>query len=115
MTGVFAQWQPHYAAYGVATFPVEDKRPCVTHWQRIGLPASRQLALKFADADAFGFQCGPRSRITIIDIDSKDECIVGEAESYGQGSWQVRFFPVCANSGGRCLSKYRSLQDRAAG
>jgi primase-like protein len=38
-----------------------------------------QLAIKFADADAFGFQCGKTNRITLIDIDSRDERIVGEA------------------------------------
>jgi hypothetical protein len=45
----------------------------------VGLKGSSQLVLKFADADAFGFQCGKANRITLIDIDSRDERIVGEA------------------------------------
>ena len=76
MTGVFAEWQPRYAKHSVATFPVENKVPCVRNWQKMGLPASSQLAIKFPDADAFGFQCGKSSRITLIDIDSRDEGVV---------------------------------------
>jgi bifunctional DNA primase/polymerase-like protein len=51
----------------------------VRHWQKVGLKGSSQLAMKFADADAFGFQCGKRSRITLIDVDSRDQRTVGEA------------------------------------
>jgi hypothetical protein len=79
MSGVFAEWQPRYAEHGVATFPVENKIPCVRHWQKVGLRGSTQLALKFADANAFGFQCGKHSGITLVDIDSRDKCMVGEA------------------------------------
>jgi hypothetical protein len=79
MYGLFADWQPRYAAHRVATFPVRDKRPCIRGWQKVGLPGSAQLAMKFADANAFGFQCGARSRITLIDIDSPNEGVVGEA------------------------------------
>ena len=79
MVGLFAEWQPRYAAHRVATFPVDGKRPRVRAWDRVGLRGSAQLAMKFADADAFGFQCGKRSRITLVDIDSRDERIVGEA------------------------------------
>jgi hypothetical protein len=45
----------------------------------VGLNGSSQLAMKFADADAFGFQCGKRNRITLIDVDSRDEGVVREA------------------------------------
>ena len=79
MSGVFAEWQPRYAQHRVATFPVENKIPCVRNWKKVGLKASTQLALKFATADAFGFQCGKASKITLIDIDSRDEGVVGEA------------------------------------
>ncbi len=75
----FAEWQPRYAEQGVATFPVEDKRPCVQGWQNVGLRGSAQLALKFPEAEALGFQCGPRNRITLVDIDSADDTIVAEA------------------------------------
>jgi hypothetical protein len=35
--------------------------------------------MKFAQAEAFGFQCGSRNRITLIDIDSSDPSLVKEA------------------------------------
>lgn len=79
MTGVFSEWQPRYAEHGVATFPVKDKRPRIRNWQKVGLNGSSQLAMKFADADQFGFQCGERNRITLIDIDSREERVVAEA------------------------------------
>src|SRR5262245_48884495 len=86
MSGIFAEWQPRYAERGVATFPVSGiKVPRVLNWQKVGLKGSAQLALKFADADAFGFQCGRRNRITLVDIDSPDEQVVGEAiELFGE-------------------------------
>jgi Bifunctional DNA primase/polymerase, N-terminal/Primase C terminal 1 (PriCT-1) len=86
VTGVFAEWQPRYAEHRVATFPVENKRPCVRNWQKVGLKGSSQLAIKFADADEFGFQCGKSNRITLIDIDSRDERIVGGAVKLFGGS-----------------------------
>jgi Bifunctional DNA primase/polymerase, N-terminal len=79
VTGIFAEWQPRYAKHRVATFLVENKRPCIQHWQKVGLRGSSQLAMKFSDADAFGFQCGKANRITLIDIDSRDEGAVREA------------------------------------
>ena len=79
MTGAFAEWQARYAEHRVATFPVENKRPCIRNWQKVGLRGSSQLAMKFTEADAFGFQCGKPNRITLIDVDSRDERIVGEA------------------------------------
>ena len=79
MSGIFSEWQPRYAAHNVATFPVEDKRPRVRGWQNVGLYGSAQLALKFRDADALGFKCGARNRITVIDIDTNDEGVVEEA------------------------------------
>jgi hypothetical protein len=79
MSGIFSKWQPRYAKHAVATFPVEDKVPCVCHWQKVGLKGSAQLALKFPEAQAFGFKCGARNRITVIDIDTNDEGVVEEA------------------------------------
>ena len=78
MSGVFADWQPLYAEHGIATFPVENKIPR-EKLAEVGLDGSSQLALKFPDADAFGFQCGARNRITLIDIDSDGENVVAEA------------------------------------
>ena len=82
MSGVFAEWQPRYAEHGVATFPVENKIPRVRSWQKLGLNGSSQLAMKFPDADAFGFQCGARNRITLIDIDSDDVNVVARPSSW---------------------------------
>jgi hypothetical protein len=54
ITGTFAEWQPQYAAHGIATFPVAivdgDKRPAIKGYMRAGLRASEQLAIKFASA-----------------------------------------------------------------
>jgi hypothetical protein len=92
MTGAFAQWQPRYAEHGVATFPVAaNKRPAVKHWQRIGLRGSEQLAIKFADADAFGVVMGRRNRISVLDVDSNDERLLADALArHGQTPFVVR-------------------------
>jgi hypothetical protein len=82
---VFADWQPVYAKHGVATFPVQvtpdnQKKPLVVGYLKTGLRGSGQLALKFADARSFGFACGSRNRLTVIDMDSTDSAIVDEGE-----------------------------------
>jgi Bifunctional DNA primase/polymerase, N-terminal len=79
MSRAFAEWQPQYAEQVVATFPVKDKKPCVRGWQSVGLNGSSQLALKFPEAEAFGFQCGKHSGITVVDIDCPEERAVEEA------------------------------------
>ena len=69
----FRDWQPRYAAHGIATFPVrvgdDGKVPAIRGWQRVGLPGSVKLGRKFADADAFGFCPGRASGLTILDVD----------------------------------------------
>jgi Bifunctional DNA primase/polymerase, N-terminal len=83
--GLFSRWQPHYAAHNIATFPVlitaKAKRPAVTNYGKVGLPGSAELAGKrqFADANAFGFMTGPRSNITVLDVDTTDEQILADA------------------------------------
>jgi hypothetical protein len=83
-TPAFAEWQGRYAAHGVAIFPVAiadgDKRPAIRGWQHVGLRGAEQLVLKFADAQSFGFACGRRNRLTIVDMDSTDDAIVREGE-----------------------------------
>src|SRR5262249_37149172 len=80
--GVFQTFQPEYAAHRIATFPVDaDKRPAVRGYPRMGLHASRELACKFADAPALGFMCGRRSGVTVLDIDTSDECLVADVLS----------------------------------
>jgi Bifunctional DNA primase/polymerase, N-terminal len=73
MAGVFATAQPKYAALGIATFPFDateqvKRGPLVSHYSRMGLPASRQMALRFPDAPGLA---GARNRFTIVDIDEK--------------------------------------------
>jgi hypothetical protein len=80
MTGLFANWQPRYAECGIATFPVREKRPAVRGYLKIGMRASRQFALKFPIADAFGLACR-RSRITVLDVDAPDERLLADAMS----------------------------------
>src|SRR5829696_3773107 len=100
--GAFAKWQPVYAEYGIATFPVlvegKVKKPLIKHFQSVGLNGSRELARKFATAESFGFILGHRSRITVLDIDTPDERILADALDRhgpsplivrsGRGHWQ---------------------------
>jgi hypothetical protein len=76
MAGIFATAQPKYAALGIATFPFdateEVKRgPLVTNYQRMGLPASSQMALRFPDAPGIAAMAGPRNKLAVIDIDER--------------------------------------------
>ena len=79
----FAQWQPIYAEHRIATFPVEvvgiDKKPMISHYDKVGLRGSKQLAFKFTDADMLGFMCGPRSKLTVLDVDTRDQAELGRA------------------------------------
>ena len=85
--GGFGRWQPKYAAYGIATFPVNfvpkpdgrvDKVPAVRNYQRFGLKASKAIAQRFADARGIGFMTGPRSKVTVGDIDVADEKVLAD-------------------------------------
>ena len=81
--GVFSEWQPHYAERRIATFPVNaDKKPAIRRWNQITLRGSARLAERFHEADAFGFQLGPKSQITALDVDSQDEAILADALNY---------------------------------
>jgi Bifunctional DNA primase/polymerase, N-terminal/Primase C terminal 1 (PriCT-1) len=95
--GLFSRRQPQYAAHNIATFPVliteEAKRPAVTNYGKVGLPGSAELASKrqFEDANAFGFMTGPRSKITVLDVDTTDETILANAlDQHGQSPLVVR-------------------------
>lgn len=99
MAGIFATWQPEYAARGIATFPytasnVDRRQPLVGNYTRMGLPASRQIALKFPDADGLAFMAGARSKITVIDIDARgaeaDRLLSDAMRRYGQASLVTR-------------------------
>jgi Bifunctional DNA primase/polymerase, N-terminal/Primase C terminal 1 (PriCT-1) len=79
----FVEWQRDYAAKNVATFPMlitpEGKKPLVRHYQNIGLPASAQIARKFADAPGIGFMAGQRNRIAVLDIDEPGDKVLHKA------------------------------------
>ena len=73
----FRDWQPRYAAHGIATFPfaLATTARCLPSGAGSvdGLPGSVKLGRKFANSDAFGFCPGRRSRLTILDVDTNDE------------------------------------------
>jgi Bifunctional DNA primase/polymerase, N-terminal len=78
--GIFSKWQPRYAEYGIATFPVnEDKKPLIRGWQKVGRKGSAALTDKFQKADALGYLTGRRSKITVLDIDTREEKIAEDA------------------------------------
>src|ERR1700730_13883739 len=73
----FGQWQPRYAAAGLATFPVRidadnNKVPMVTGYLRTELRRSTEFARKFADATALGIVLG-RDHLMLADVDTRDE------------------------------------------
>jgi len=90
--GVFSEWQPHYAERRIATFPISaDKKPAIRRWNQITLKGSSRLAERFHDASAFGFQLGPKSRITALDVDTQDEAVLADAlNSHGPTPFIVR-------------------------
>jgi hypothetical protein len=71
MTGIFANPQPKYAALGIATFPFdateEIKRgPLVSHYNRMGLRASKQMAIRSPDAPGLAATSSPSSTSTSV-------------------------------------------------
>jgi len=93
MRGLFATYQPQYAAHGIATFPVDQahKRPMVRGYQKIGPRLSQTLAQRFPAADAFGFVVGEPSGITVIDIDTPDDRVLADVlDRHGQTPFVVR-------------------------
>jgi len=100
--GAFATWQPKYAEYGIATFPVSlegEKKPLVGGYLKLGLATSRRLAFRFPKSNAFGFALGQRSGIAVLDIDIPDERVLADAMSRhgatpvvvrtGSGNWHA--------------------------
>jgi len=95
----FAEYQPQYAERGIPTFPVKlvwneasgkyDKSPAVTNYRKMGRPASAAMAHKFPDAEAFGFCCGPRTKVTVIDYESMDAAREGN-HIFGESPLMVR-------------------------
>jgi hypothetical protein len=113
----FALWQPAYAERGIATFPVRDNKvPAIRGYQKVGLRGSRELAHKFADAGAFGFMCGPRSRVTVLDVDTGNEQVLADALGRrgatpilvltASGKWHAWYRH---NGEGRCIRPWPDL------
>ena len=74
MSGIFEGAQLIYAEHGIATFPVgPDKKPAITHYQRLGLRGSGQLVARHAHAIGLGFMSNARNRIAVLDYDDADE------------------------------------------
>jgi hypothetical protein len=99
MAGIFSTAQPEYAALGIATFPFdateEVKRgPMVSNYNRMGLPASKQMVLRFADAPGLAAMAGARNRFTIIDIDARgaagERLLADVQRQFGQSKVVVR-------------------------
>lgn len=77
----FADWQPEYAKHRIPIFPVAGKKPLVRGFLNTTPRRSVEFAKKFAGAVAFGFACGQRSGLTVVDMDSTDPAIVDEGEA----------------------------------
>jgi hypothetical protein len=92
VSGIFEGAQPIYAEHGIATFPVgPDKKPAITHYQRVGLPGSHQLVTKHAHAGGLGFMSNASNRIAVLDYDSTDERGFADAlDRYGDTPIKVR-------------------------
>lgn len=75
MNAIFASAVRGYADAGIATFPVggdDGKKPMVKRPQQFGIRGSLEIAPKFPNENV-GFWCGPRSKLTVVDIDSPKE------------------------------------------
>ena len=107
-SGIFAKYQPRYAEQNVVTFPVgRDKKPAIKNWQKLGPKGSAQLAVKFSDSDTFGFALGPCSGVTILDVDTKDESVLHEA----QLRWGESPYVVATGGGYHAYYRYGASAD----
>ncbi len=89
--GIFAKYQPVYAAHGIPTFPTEGKKPAVSGYQTIGSRLSGQLPLKFPEAEALAFVAGTRTRVTVVDIDSPNDQLLNDTlKRFGETPIMVR-------------------------
>lgn len=88
--GVFAQWQPQYAALGLSTFPVKGKLPAVRGYLRLNAQASAALVVRFADCPGLGLALQPAG-LTVLDVDTPDEHVLADALSrHGPTPFVVR-------------------------
>src|SRR5262249_30796829 len=104
--GIFAASQPRYAALGIPTFPVhidpDGKKPMVSNYAKFGLRGSAELVLKFGTAAGIVFMAGQRSRIRVVEIDTRNETVLADAlDRHGQT-------PIIARTGsGKFHAYYR--------
>jgi hypothetical protein len=104
--GIFAASQPRCAAVGIPTFPVhidpDGKKPMVSNYAKFGLRGSAELVRKFGTATGIGFMAGERSRISVVDIDTRNETVLVDAlDRHGQT-------PIIARTGsGKFHAYYR--------
>jgi hypothetical protein len=107
----FAEWQPVYAERGITLIPCgPDKNPLVKNPQKFGRNGSASLAIsKFSDASAFGYYCGRRNGITVLDVDTTDEKVLADAmDKHGQS-------PIVVRTGsGKFHALYRHNNERRA-
>jgi hypothetical protein len=109
MSGRFSLFQPVYADLGITAIPcsTSEKKPLVSHWQQMGIPASRQLASKFTDANALGIACGDRNKITVLDVDSTDRGVLKEAiDRHGEPRL------IASTASGKYQAYYRHTGER---
>jgi hypothetical protein len=88
----FSEWQPIYAERGITLIPCgPNKVPLVKNPQNFGRDASAAIAAKFRDVSAFGYYCGRRNGITVLDVDTTDERVLADAmDRHGQTPIVVR-------------------------
>jgi len=91
--GLFTQFQPVYAEYGISTIPcsTDAKQPMVRNYLNIGIGGSHQLASKFTDTNAIGIVTGRRNKLTVLDIDTTNQRVLHDALArHGEARMVVR-------------------------
>jgi hypothetical protein len=102
--------QPIYAERGITLIPCgPNKTPLVKNPQKFGRDASAEITSKFSEATAFGYYCGRRNGITVLDIDTTDERVLADAiNRHGQT-------PIVVRTGsGKFHALYRFNNERRA-
>ena len=75
----FLHWQPIYAERGITLIPCGDNKvPLVKNPQKFGRDASAAISTRYQDATAFGYYCGWRNGITVLDVDTPDERVLAD-------------------------------------
>jgi hypothetical protein len=58
---------------------------------KFGLDASAAISSRYQDASAFGYYCGRRNGVTVLDVDTTDERVLSDAMNrHGQTPIVVR-------------------------